>query len=103
MAVAELIAGTPFRLRASGLTGTVGALIGAGGWRLLVNKSADSRALLNKLVPTVVVLSFIPDVLLLATDAMPSTSTAAVLSLMFMHLVTAVIVVAAYRRSMPTS
>ncbi len=31
MAVAELIAGTPFRLRASGLTGTVGALIGAGG------------------------------------------------------------------------
>ena len=81
----------------------LGALIGAAGWRLFVNRSADSRALLNKLVPTVVVLSFIPDVVLLATDAMPGTTTAAVLSLMFMHLVTAVIVVTAYRRSMPTS
>jgi hypothetical protein len=81
----------------------LGALIGAAGWRLFVNKGAGSRALLNKLVPIVVVLSFIPDVVLLATDAMPGTTTAAVLSLMFMHLVTAVIVVTAYRRSMPTS
>ena len=80
----------------------LGALIGAAGWRLFVNKSAGSRALLNKLVPTVVVLSFIPDVLLLATDAMPGTSTAAVLSLIAMHVVTAVIVVTAYRRAMPT-
>ena len=79
----------------------LGALIGAAGWRLIVNKAADSRSLLNKLVPTVVVLSFIPDVLLLATDALPGTSTAAVLSLMAMHLVTAVIVVTAYRRAMP--
>ncbi len=81
----------------------LGALIGAAGWRLFVNRSAGSRALLNKLVPTVVVLSFIPDVALLATDAMPGTTTAAVLTLMLMHLVTAVIVVTAYRRSMPTS
>ncbi len=81
----------------------LGALIGAAGWRLLVNRSASSRALLNKLVPTVVVLSFLPDVALLATDAMPGTTTAAVLSLMLLHLVTAVIVVTAYRRSMPTS
>ncbi len=80
----------------------LGALIGAAGWRLFVNRSAGSRTLLNKLVPTVVVLSFIPDVLLLATDAMPGTSTVAVLSLMAMHVVTAVIVVTAYRRAMPT-
>jgi hypothetical protein len=79
----------------------LGALIGAAGWRLFVNKSAGSRALLNKLVPTVVVLSFIPDVLLLATDAIPGASTAAVLSLMAMHVVTAVIVVTGYRRAMP--
>ncbi len=81
----------------------LGALIGAAGWRLFVNRSADSRALLNTLVPAVVALSFIPDVVLLATDAMPGTTTAAVLSLMLLHLVTAVIVVTAYRRSMPTS
>ena len=81
----------------------LGALIGAAGWRLFVNRSPASRALLRKLVPTVLVLSFIPDVVLLATDVMPGTSTAAVLSLMAMHLVTAVIVVSAYRRTMPTS
>ena len=81
----------------------LGALIGAAGWRAFVNRGAGSRALLNKLVPIVVVLSFIPDVILLVTDAMPGTTTAAVLSLMLMHLVTAVIVVTAYRRSMPTS
>ncbi len=80
----------------------LGALIGAAGWRAFVNRGAGSRQLLNKLVPVVVVLSFIPDVLLLATDALPGTSTAAVLSLMAMHVVTAVIVVTAYRRAMPT-
>ncbi len=80
----------------------LGAIIGAAGWRLFVNKSDGSHALLRKLVPTVLVLSFIPDVALLATDALPGTSTAAVLSLMAMHVVTAVIVVTAYRRAMPT-
>jgi tryptophan-rich sensory protein len=80
----------------------LGALIGAAGWRLFVNKGAGSRQLLSRLVPVVVVLSFIPDVLLLATHAMPGTSTAAVLSLMAMHVITATIVVTAYRRTMPT-
>jgi hypothetical protein len=77
------------------------AIIGAAGWRFFVNRSVRSGALINKLVPTVLVLSFIPDVALLATDAMPGTTTAAVLSLMAMHVVTALIVVFAYRRAMP--
>jgi hypothetical protein len=80
----------------------LGALVGAAGWRLLANRSAGSRALLNTLVPVVVVLSFVPDVLLLVTDAVPGTSTAAVLSLMALHVVTAGVVVTAYRLSMPT-
>ena len=79
----------------------LGALIGAAGWRLIVTKRADSGALLGWLVPTVLVISLIPDVALLATDALPGTTTAGVLSLMAMHVLTAAILVTAYRRTMP--
>src|SRR5690348_918655 len=37
----------------------LGVLIGAVGWRLVVNRSGHSRALLTRLVPTVLVLSLI--------------------------------------------
>jgi hypothetical protein len=81
----------------------LGAIIGAAGWRLVVNRSARSRALLNQLVPTVLVLSLIPDVALLATDSMPGQTTAGVLALMVMHVLTTLIVVTGYRRSMPAA
>ncbi len=79
----------------------VGAVIGAIGWRLIVNKRADSRGLLNKLVPTVLVLSLIPDVALLGSNSMPGHSTTAVVALMVMHVLTAAVVVTAYRKAMP--
>ena len=79
----------------------MGAIIGAVGWRLIVNKKANSGALLRWLVPTVLVLSFIPDVALLASDSMAGQTTAGVLALMVMHVVTAVIAVTAYRKAMP--
>jgi hypothetical protein len=81
----------------------IGATIGAVGWRLIVNTSTHSRALLNKLVPTVLVLSLIPDVALLLTDSVAGQTSAGVAALMVMHVVTAVIVVAACRRAMPPS
>jgi hypothetical protein len=81
----------------------LGAVIGAAGWRMVVTRSARSGAVLRALVPTVLVLSLLPDVALLATDALPGTTTAGVLSLMAMHVVTAAIAVTAYRRAMPTS
>ncbi len=82
----------------------LGAVIGAAGWRAIVNKKADSKALLNKLVPTVLVLSLFPDVALLASgDAMPGQSTGAVVALMIMHAITAAIVVTGYRRTMPAA
>ncbi len=81
----------------------LGAIIGAVGWRLIVTKKDDARALLVKLVPTVLVLSFLPDLALLATDAMPGQTTAGVLALMVMHVLTAAIVVTGYRRSMPAA
>jgi len=79
----------------------VGAVVGAIGWRLIVNKKADSRGLLNKLVPTVLVLSLIPDVALLGNDSMEGHSTGAVVALMVMHVLTAAVVVTAYRKAMP--
>ena len=79
----------------------LGALVGAFGWRLIVNKTARSAALLRTLVPTVLVVSFLPDVALLATEAMPGTTTTGVLALMVMHVLTAVIAVTTYRRTMP--
>ena len=82
---------------------TLGAIVGAVGWRLIVNTSARSRALLNTLVPTVLVLSLIPDVALLATDSVAGQTTGGVVALMAMHVVTAAIVVTAYRRVMPAS
>ena len=81
----------------------LGALIGAFGWRLIVNRSARSGAVLRTLVPTVLGVSLLPDVALLATDAMPGTTATGVLALMVMHVLTAVIAVSAYRRAMPTA
>lgn len=81
----------------------LGTIIGAVGWRLIVTTSARSRALLNTLVPTVLVLSLVPDVALLAWDSTPGQTTAGVLALMAMHVVTAVIAVTAYRKAMPAS
>jgi hypothetical protein len=79
----------------------IGAIIGALGWRLIVTTSAHSRTLLNTLVPTVLVLSLIPDVALLVTDSTAGQTTAGVVALMVMHIVTAVIAVTAYRKAMP--
>ena len=81
----------------------LGAVVGAFGWRLLVNKKAGSRALLSKLVPAVLVLSFLPDVALLASDSMAGQTDAGVVALMIMHVLTAAIVVTGYRRSMPAA
>lgn len=79
----------------------LGAIIGAVGWRLVVTTSAHRRALLTTLVPTVLVLSLIPDVALLAADSVAGQTTAGVVALMVMHVVTAVIAVTAYRKAMP--
>ena len=79
----------------------VGAVVGAVGWRLVVTRSARSRAVLTSLVPTVLVLSLVPDVALLVSDSVPGQTTAGVGALMVMHVVTAAVVVAACRKAMP--
>ena len=79
----------------------VGAVIGAVGRRFVVTRSAHSRAVLSALVPSVQVLSFVPDLALLATDSVPGQTTTGVVALMAMHVITAMIVVTAYRTVMP--
>ncbi|SNY31393.1 DUF6069 family protein [Paractinoplanes atraurantiacus] len=84
-----------------GFLTVLGALIGAIGWRLIVNRSRNAGRLLTWLVPVVLVLSMIPNVLLLVSKAQPGTTTAGVVALMLMHIAVAVAAVPAYRRLMP--
>ena len=81
----------------------LGAIIGALGWRLVVRTVTRSRAVLIRLVPTVLLLSFVPDIALLVTDSVPGQTTTGVVALMAMHVVTAVVAVSAYGRTMPAA
>jgi hypothetical protein len=56
---------------------------------------------LRVLVPTVLVLSLIPDVMLLVNESQPGTTTAGVVALMLMHFGVAAAAVPAYRRFIP--
>jgi uncharacterized membrane protein YtjA (UPF0391 family) len=78
------------------------ALIGAIGWHLIAARARHATRLLNLLALVVLVLSLIPDLLLLADTSMqPGTTTAGVVTLMLMHLAAAVTLVAVYRRFIP--
>ncbi|WP_198954712.1 DUF6069 family protein [Kineosporia sp. R_H_3] len=80
---------------------TVGTVVGAVGWRLVVTRTARARAVLAVLVPAVLVLSLVPDVALLVTGSTPGQTTTGVVALMVMHVLTAAIAVTVYRRVMP--
>ena len=68
----------------------LGVLCGAAGWTLIARRSP---AALRVVVPAVVVLTWIPDLLLIGEGA----SAANVIGLMLMHVVVAAAVVAAFR------
>ena len=84
-----------------GFLTVVGAIAGAIGWHLVVARSGNASGALRVLVPTVLVLSLIPDVVLLASWSQPGTTTAGVVALMLMHVGVAVAAVPAYRRFIP--
>ncbi|WP_433603917.1 DUF6069 family protein [Dactylosporangium sp. CA-139114] len=91
----------PLQPQVYGMLTLVGALAGAVGWHLVATRSGDAGRLLRVLVPVVLVLSWIPDVVLLVTRSQPGTTTAGVLCLMLMHLGVAAAAVPAYRRLIP--
>ena len=79
----------------------VGAVVGAVVWHLVVTRSRNASGVLRVLVPTVVVLSLVPDVMLLVSDSQPGTTTAGVVALMLMHVAVAAVAVPVYRRFIP--
>ena len=84
-----------------GFLTVVGAIVGAIAWHLVVSRSRNASRVLRVLVPTVLVLSLIPDVMLLVNESQPGTTTAGVVALMLMHFGIAAAAVPAYRRFIP--
>ncbi|WP_328504423.1 DUF6069 family protein [Streptomyces sp. NBC_00457] len=71
-------------------------LAGAVGWGIVRRLSQDPERLLRRLVPSVVVISLVPDFFLFDEGEVIG-----VVALLVMHLAVAVIAVQAYRRVMP--
>jgi hypothetical protein len=80
---------------------TAGTLLAIGGWVLVVRVVRRSARALGVLVPVLLVLTFIPDVVLLATGFLPGATPGAVVALMLMHPVVAGAAVLAGRRIAP--
>ncbi|MEV5842531.1 DUF6069 family protein [Streptomyces sp. NPDC051985] len=76
----------------------VGTLIGALGWAVVRKSAKDPEALVRWLVPTVVVVSFVPDFLLYGDGGAIGVG-----ALLLMHVAVAAVVVFAYRKVMPLS
>jgi hypothetical protein len=74
----------------------LGVLGGWIGWWLVTLKASRPRAVLAWLAPLVLVLSFIPDVVLLVLKFIPGTTTAAALALMAMHVIVFAVAVPVY-------
>ncbi|MGW4215198.1 DUF6069 family protein [Lentzea sp. NPDC004789] len=79
----------------------IGVLAGAAGWGIIRARARNPRRVLRALVPTVVLISFVPDLLVGATGSLPGTSWGGVAALMIMHVVVAAAGVAAYSRVLP--
>jgi hypothetical protein len=83
-----------------------GVVLGAIGWAVVRRVAKNPAGLLRWLVPVpvpvpvLVVVSFVPDLSLLGGGT-PGSGPLAVAALMVMHVVVAVVAVAAYRRVLP--
>jgi hypothetical protein len=92
-----VIEGTGYNPTTAIAYSVIGVLIGALGWALVRRVAPRPAAVLRWLVPLVVVLSFVPDLLLLQYGL----SVLLVVGLMVMHVVCAVVAVPAFRRVLP--
>ena len=92
-----VIEGTGYNPTTAIAYSVIGVLIGALGWALVRRVAPRPAAVLRWLVPLVVVLSFVPDLLLLQYGL----SVLLVVGLMLMHVVCAVVAVPAFRRVLP--
>ena len=79
----------------------LGVLAGFAGWAVVRARAARPRPVLRVLVPSVVLISWIPDVILGFSSSMDGTSWGAAVALMLMHVVIAVAVVSICVRQLP--
>ncbi len=91
----------PLTTGAYGFLTVIGVVAGLVGW-LLVRRTANAAATLRWLIPTVLVLSLVPDVLLGFSDR-AGVSWGAVVALMVMHIVVTVAAVTTFSRLLPVS
>ena len=91
----------PLTPGAYGFFTVIGVIAGLVGW-LLVRRTANAPATLRWLVPTVLVLSLVPDILLGFSDR-AGVSWGAVVALMLMHVVVTVAAVVTFSRFLPVA
>ena len=90
---------TPLTPGAYGFFTVIGVIAGLVGW-LLIRRTANAGATLRWLVPTVLVVSLVPDVLVGFSDQ-AGASWGAVIALMVMHLIVTIAAVATFARLLP--
>jgi len=78
-----------------------GVIGGAIGWQLVRSRVTNPSRLLARLVPLVLLLSFVPDILVGITKALTATTWGGVIALMAMHIVVAGAAVGSYLYFLP--
>ncbi len=91
----------PLTFAAYGFLTVLGIVAGLVGW-LLIRRTSNAAATLRWLVPTVLVVSLVPDVLVGFSDR-AGVSWGAVVALMAMHVVVTVSAVSTFARLLPVS
>ena len=86
-----------------GAFAVLGVLAGYAGWRVVRAIAPRPRATLRILVPVALLLSLIPDVVLLATGFIPGATVTGVVALMLMHPTVVAVVVPVAQRLAPVS
>lgn len=86
----------PLNLPVHGAFAAAGVIAGWAGWRTVHRRAARPGAVLRVLVPAVMLVSFVPDLALMALRFIPDTTTAGALALMAMHLVVLAVALPGY-------
>ncbi len=86
----------------TGLT-VLGTLLGGLGWTIVRSRSTNAAALLRRLVPAVLLVSFVPDIAIGASHSEAHTTWGGVAALMVMHLAVGASAVAAFVTALPVS
>jgi hypothetical protein len=93
----------PLQLPVYGGFTALGVVVGWLGWQIVRRRSARPSSVLKVLVPVATVVSFIPDVALLALKFIPDSNAAAVVALMVMHVVVVALAVPGYLLAAPVN